>query len=361
MNKAEFLDKLCQGLRFQADPDEIRRVVAFYDQAIDDRVEDGMTEEDAVAALGDLSEIIRGVKDAWEQEPKSRPEEDVPPGDAVRRHFDPAVSTRFEIFDTSLDVHLLPSPDGQVHLEYPSGSRWRYEITGESVVTIRRSRKSTPPEQFNFDIFGVKFSFNKPDFGFFTENASLKLLLPAAAPVAVSVNTASGNLTAERVRLASLSAALASGDVELRDVEAEGRLSASSASGNVDAARLTAPEIALTSASGDVELADIRCGSLTAKSASGDVDLENISPAEKLTAGAVSGDVSAGLDIPCPELTLETVSGDIELSLPGPESLYTVMARSSSGDVRIGGDALTGPNRVRIKALSGDIDVSFGG
>ena len=28
MNKAEFLDKLCQGLRFQADPDEIRRVVA---------------------------------------------------------------------------------------------------------------------------------------------------------------------------------------------------------------------------------------------------------------------------------------------------------------------------------------------
>ena len=83
MNKAEFLDKLCQGLRFQADPDEIRRVVAFYDQAIDDRVEDGMTEEEAVAALGDLDEIIRGVKGAWEQEPKSRPEEEVPPPDSL--------------------------------------------------------------------------------------------------------------------------------------------------------------------------------------------------------------------------------------------------------------------------------------
>ena len=361
MNKAEFLDKLCQGLRFQADPDEIRRVVAFYDQAIDDRVEDGMTEEEAVAALGDLDEIIRGVKDAWEQDPKSRPEEEAPSGDTDRRDFDPAVSTRFEIFDTSLDIHLLPSPDGQVHLEYPASGRWRYDITGESVVTIRRSRKSTPPEQFHFDIFGMKFSLSKPDFGFFTENASLKLLLPAAAPVAVSVNTASGNLTAERVRLASLSAALASGDVDLRDMEAEGRLSVSSASGDVDAAGLTAPEIALTSASGDVELADIRCGVLTAKSASGDVDVENASPANKLTAGAVSGDIRVSLAVPCPDASLETVSGDIDLSLPGPESLYSVVARSNSGDVHIGGDALTGPHRVRIKALSGDIDVEFGG
>ena len=360
MNKAEFLDKLCQGLRFQADPDEIRRVVAFYDQAIDDRVEDGMTEEEAVAALGDLDEIIRGVKDAWEQEPQGRPQEDVPPGDTARRDFDPALSTRFEIFDTSLDVHLLPSPDGQVHLEYPSGGRWRYDITGENTVTIRRSRKTTPPEQLHFDIFGMKFSFTKPDFGFFTENASLKLLLPAAAPVAVSVNTASENLTAERVRLASLSAALASGDVELRDVEAEGRLSASSASGDVDGARLTAPEISLSSASGDVELSDIRCGSLTARSASGDVDLERVLPSERLTAGAVSGDISADLGVPCPEITLDTVSGDIDLSLHGPESLYTVVARSTSGDVRIGGAALSGPNHVRIKALSGDINVDFG-
>ena len=110
-----------------------------------------------------------------------------------------------------------------------------------------------------------------------------------------------------------------------------------------------------------MELADIRCGVLTAKSASGDVDVENASPANKLTAGAVSGDIRVSLAVPCPDASLETVSGDIDLSLPGPESLYSVVARSNSGDVHIGGDALTGPHRVRIKALSGDIDVEFGG
>lgn len=361
MNKAEFLDKLCQGLRFQADPDEIRRVVAFYDQAIDDRVEDGMTEEDAVAALGDLDDIIRGVRDAWDQDPRSRAGEASPRGDTVRYDFDPAVSKRFEIFDSSLDVHLLPSPDGMVHLEYSSSDRWVCEITGESVVTVRRSRKNAASEQYNFDIFGMKFSFNKPDLRFFTENVCLKLLLPASSPVAVCVNTASGDLKAEGVRLSSLSVKLASGDVDLRDVEAEERLGAATASGDVDASRISAADISLTSASGDVDISCIRCGTLTAKSASGDVDIGGASPAEKLVVGTASGDVAASLKIPCPNLSLETVSGDVDLTLPGPESLYTVVARSNSGSIHIDGDAITGPNQVRVKALSGDIDVSFGG
>lgn len=44
-------------------PEEIRRARDFYIQAIDDRVEDGQTEEEAVAALGDMDEIVRQIED----------------------------------------------------------------------------------------------------------------------------------------------------------------------------------------------------------------------------------------------------------------------------------------------------------
>lgn len=42
-------------------PEELRRARQFYEQAIDDRVEDGQTEAEAVAALGSIDEIVREI------------------------------------------------------------------------------------------------------------------------------------------------------------------------------------------------------------------------------------------------------------------------------------------------------------
>lgn len=359
MKKSEFLDKLCEGLRFQPDPDEIRKVVAFYDQAIEDRMEDGMSEEDAVAALGDIDDIVREVRESWSQADAGAKSGD----DGLRRDFDPAVSTRFEVYDTSGSVRLLPSPDGLVHLEYAANDRWHYEVTGENVVTIRRGRNAYEPENVNVDLFGIKFSFKKPDLGgLFSEDICLRLLVPGACPVAVSVNTASGDVKAEGIKLSSLSLRLVSGDIELDDVEVAGKLSAVTASGDVEIASVRASEISLNTTSGDVEASGLRCGGLTARSASGDVEIDGGAEIlNKLSVVTVSGDIDAAPALPCPAIDCESVSGDVHLELPGSEGLYTVITRTNSGDVSIGGNALSGPNSVRVKTLSGDIDVSFGG
>ncbi len=57
MNKKQFLDELCRRLR-TFPPQEAEKTVSFYSEAIDDRVEDGMTEEEAVRELGSLDEIV---------------------------------------------------------------------------------------------------------------------------------------------------------------------------------------------------------------------------------------------------------------------------------------------------------------
>ena len=41
--------------------EERARVLEFCAESIDDRVEDGMDEEDAVAALGDVETVARGL------------------------------------------------------------------------------------------------------------------------------------------------------------------------------------------------------------------------------------------------------------------------------------------------------------
>ena len=57
MKKQEFLDKLKASLWAMPEADT-QRSLDYYSEMIDDRMEEGLTEEEAVAAIGDLDEIV---------------------------------------------------------------------------------------------------------------------------------------------------------------------------------------------------------------------------------------------------------------------------------------------------------------
>jgi len=60
MRKQEFLDKLRGSLWAMPEADK-QGSVDYYAEMIDDRMEDGLTEEEAVAAIGDLDEIVKQI------------------------------------------------------------------------------------------------------------------------------------------------------------------------------------------------------------------------------------------------------------------------------------------------------------
>lgn len=86
MNKQEFIQQLTNSLAGLSEED-IKRSVDYYSEMIDDRVEDGMTQEDAVAALGSLeqirSEILETVPMARIVKEKITPKRDFKVGEIV--------------------------------------------------------------------------------------------------------------------------------------------------------------------------------------------------------------------------------------------------------------------------------------
>ncbi len=60
MNKEEFLNELKKGLSGIPREDSDERV-NFYSEMIDDRIEEGMSEEEAVRAIGDVNSIISQI------------------------------------------------------------------------------------------------------------------------------------------------------------------------------------------------------------------------------------------------------------------------------------------------------------
>ena len=60
MNKCEFLTRL--ALELNGLPrEDTERWLEYYKEMLDDRIEDGMSEEEAVASLGDPAKIVREI------------------------------------------------------------------------------------------------------------------------------------------------------------------------------------------------------------------------------------------------------------------------------------------------------------
>jgi uncharacterized membrane protein len=60
VNKLEFINEL-GALLAPLPVQEIQKVLDYYVESIDDRMEDGMTEEEAIASLGDLTELAEKI------------------------------------------------------------------------------------------------------------------------------------------------------------------------------------------------------------------------------------------------------------------------------------------------------------
>ena len=61
MTKHEFLVDLGLGLSCLPQEDAEERL-SFYSEMIDDRIEEGLSEEEAVAAIGTVDEVAAGIK-----------------------------------------------------------------------------------------------------------------------------------------------------------------------------------------------------------------------------------------------------------------------------------------------------------
>ena len=72
MTKQIFLNELAAALH-QLPREERYRTLSYYDELIDDRMEDGQGEEEAVASLGDPEQIVREIlgEETEEKESKS--------------------------------------------------------------------------------------------------------------------------------------------------------------------------------------------------------------------------------------------------------------------------------------------------
>lgn len=347
MNKEQFLSELSRRLD-GLNGNDLYRTLEYYAEMIDDRVEDGMSEEAAVAALGDLEAIAREImQDAPARESAKReesdeadePERQVFTGELRRIHLDS--------MDADFVVRGAELPEGTCCVvEKAQGMRWRME---DGALTVSDSENDSGHIRFDTDSGKGRGSFR-----FSTDSeGGMRGLLNRI----FSMHTVQGQpvtvLVPEHVRC-EMEIHSKSGDVQLENFALDGSVRADSFSGDLSAAHVSATgELAMKSTSGDVELSECRALRLTLKSTSGDIQLRSVESETGASAASVSGDVTVQGANLVDELTCQTASGDVRLCGANAER---ISVSSSSGDVSVQ-NTLSRTN-MELCSVSGDVTVS---
>lgn len=122
-----------------------------------------------------------------------------------------------------------------------------------------------------------------------------------------------------------------------------------SASADISINQVEVDELNIKIASGDISIRDNSVERLVIQSASGDIYLKNVI-GTSCAISNVSGDIKTQ-SIDYSNIECKTTSGDISLCLNGDDEMYTIYKNAKV----IG----NGANIVKLKSLSGDIDIDF--
>lgn len=126
----------------------------------------------------------------------------------------------------------------------------------------------------------------------------------------------------------------AAGDVEAEDLTAGADLESSA--GEVDAARIGGDRVRLASSAGDVSAQELTAASVEATTSAGDVDLDLAGVPDSLLGDSSAGDVRVLLPDGTYAVDADTSAGEEDIEIPqDPNARARVRLRSSAGDILV--------------------------
>ena len=359
MNKTEFLVLLRDKLKLSGlSQEETADRLIFYGEMIDDRVEDGLSEEEAIAEIGSVDEIASQImKEApvhRAEKREEKPEISLPEWNTETVDINDGFSN-IEISSNIHDISLIPADDGACRAVFRDNDRHKHTVeVYEGTLHINMTDSEKWYHRIAF---------------FSDENAKLELHLPRGDYSLLHIKNVTGDIDIpEGLAFEKTDISVNTGDIDFAS-SVSGQLSLRSVTGDISVKEITAGDIRISTAAGDVEVSSSVCnGELEVSVKSGDIKLDEIA-CRNVSVNGVSGDVDFTDVIAREKISAEFISGDIDLDRCDAAELYlktvtgdvsgvmltdkVFVAESRMGDVRV--PHVNSGGICRISTKMGDI------
>lgn len=331
MTKYAYLAELAECLEGIPE-EEINKTIAYYNEIIEDRMEEGLTEEAAVGALEHPYEVARQLLVELLTRPSSREEpehETLPRGSYTlkKQQFLAADVREVKIQEENASVRLLCSTDEWIHVSYGESEMDGYDIhqEGERLTIFRRrqqkwnnsiqqSRRKQPmltiamPTQFAGNLIAESWNGNI---------SAQQIQLSGE----LQLKTSNGRLLLEQCTAHSIKGKTENGQISLKNVQAEQTLTA-------------------TTSNSAIQAVDLRCGSsMKLQTANGRIALEQV------TAGT--------------EMIFQTSNASIIGNIAERSDAFTIVSHTSNGSSNLPGKWGKGNKLLNVKTSNGSIQINF--
>ena len=349
MTREIFLHDLKNALN-GLNEEEIDSVLAYYNEMIDDRVEAGMTEEDAVNAMESVQEIAsRVLSEAGAGEEKAAEKTDS--CKEIRKSA--ADVTELSITAENQRVHISCGDTDEVVLRYCIEEKDVYQLHEENGL-LSLEHTNRPVSSYKFDPSKVTVDKLFDEVGKFIKglnlgnmftvgtlmgNRCIDVILPRVFKGKISVRTSNCRITAENITcMEQLKAHTSNARIELSHVAAKS-VKATSSNARIVLEDVYVREVLDAATSNS----SIRTSGVTAES---EVQLKTSNArieVERLSAKSI---------------TLRTCNSTIAGSVRGEAAEYAVNASTSNGRCTLINKA-EGEKQLTVKTSNGNINMEF--
>jgi len=345
MTKSEFLNRL--SVKFAAlDERERERFLSFYEEMIEDRMEDGISEAEAVGSEGDLDEIAREILQGTPHSGQTKTT-------MAEKSWEAGTSTvkKVTVDAENIALKLSVSADDQVHFSYVENEQGvftqRMTSDGEMILTYR-SRDSV---RRWFELF---MSFTSGN----------------AAPILVKVP--------ERF-IGNVELKTRNARIECHHPGFQGDLTLSTSNGRLQVENLRQSGVLeMRTSNGRIYLEDIHADSLKAETNNGRMSLRDIvcrrdaycrTSNGRIEAVVVRGDTvtlmtsNGGISITgCvgKKLTkISTSNASVTGTMPGAMRDYGIVSHTSNGSNTLPSKLPGGETQLEVTTSNGSITLGF--
>lgn len=282
MNKTDFLEKLKKGLA-PISGNERQSVLDYYDEMISDRIENGKTEEEAVAELGSPESVVENILAEF----AVSGEKNMKKYEKTERKVGIDGKSKLKVKCEIEKINVTATDGNEIAFTYYEGEKLQHDLTDKDGEVVLETRNKT----WFFRRFGL-------DNDMFT--------IDVAVPRAFS-----GDLVLEA----------ATGAINVRDLLKVKELRAKVSTGSVRAENLKAGKAFFETSTGSITVSGAEIlGDAEIKATTGSVKAENVKAGGRLevnvTTGSLKCDAEAG------KLALKATTGDVKFSVKNADEIY---------------------------------------
>ncbi|MBR3906161.1 MAG: DUF4097 family beta strand repeat protein [Clostridia bacterium] len=356
MTKEAYLNALRAALAGMSEQEK-DAAVSFCEEALMDRMETGLTEEEAVAAMEDPAQMAEKLAVAIGRAPeKAKPVtgEKGTDSNEWQKMLLTCPANRLNHIDLeagNLPIKVILAQDDQVRLTYYTRARNVYEakVDGDTMTLreVAREKKNGIFNMiFNFELGTlprVEIVLEVPqdlmaDLRIKTRNAGISLKGPRML-THVDLGTTNGGLAIEQLKCISLEGHTTNGGLTANDVETKKTISLHTTNGGVSASRCHAKE------------------HLALKTTNGGIAAKDCTANCEMNIHTTNGGLAfSGLDAGA--ITLRTSNSRINGSVKGPQSQWKIDSHTTNGKNSLPGWQ-DGAKPLNVHTTNANIHVTF--